>query len=78
MARFKSRIAQLMLKRSAEEGRRISQTEVAKESGVSLPTIQRWYDGTFARIDAETLYALLDYFDCKFEDLIERVEGDGE
>jgi hypothetical protein len=35
---------------------------------------QRGYDGTFDRIDAKILYPLLDYFECKFEDLIERVD----
>lgn len=75
MTSFRPRLKQLMLKRSLEVGKQLTQTEVAEEAGVSLATVQRWYrDGaTFDRIDAETFYALLDYFDCRFEDLIERV-----
>lgn len=73
MASFRSRLKHLMLQKSMELGSPISQTKVAKDTGVSLATIQRWYDGTFNRIDADTLYNLLDYFGCKFEDLIQRV-----
>ena len=63
-----------------EAERQISQTEVHKETGVSFATIQRWYksDYMFDRIDADTLYGLLDYFGCKFEDLIERVADNPE
>lgn len=74
MASFRSRLKELMLKKSVEVQRPLTQTEVAKEAGVSFATVQRVYDGTFKRIDADTLYGLLDYFDCKFEDLIERVD----
>ena len=78
MASFRSRLKQLMLGRSLQVGEQLSQTEVARGSGVSLPTIQRWYDPkyTFNRVDADTLYSLLDYFHCNFEDLIERVDNE--
>jgi DNA-binding Xre family transcriptional regulator len=74
MASFRSRLKTLLLERSAREGRAISQSEVARETGLSFATIQRLYDGKFDRIDSKTLYALLDYFGCKFDDLIERVD----
>ena len=75
MTSFRPRLKQLMLRRSLEIGRPLTQTQVAEEAGVSLATVQRWYrDGVrFERIDAETFYALLDYFNCTFEDLIERI-----
>jgi transcriptional regulator with XRE-family HTH domain len=73
MASFRSRLKPLLLERSAREGRVISQSEVARETGLSFATIQRLYDGNFDRIDAKTLYGLLDYFGCTFDELIERV-----
>lgn len=75
MAAFRSRLRQLMLEQGVKTNRQISQSEVSRQTGVSLPTIQRWYDPeyTFNRVDADTVYCLLDYFECKFEDLIERV-----
>lgn len=75
MASFRSRLKQLMLDRSAKEGKLITQKELEAETRVPYPTIQRWYsDGTFDRIDAKILYPLLDYFGCTFDDLIERVD----
>lgn len=74
MASFRSRLKPLLLERSLKQGKQISQSEVARETQLSFATIQRWYDGEFDRIDAKTLYPLLDYFGCKFEDLIERVD----
>lgn len=74
MASFRSRLKQLMLERSAKEGKLLTQKELEASTHVPYATIQRWYDGEFDRIDAKILYPLLDYFDCKFEDLIERVE----
>ncbi len=76
MARFRSRLRQLMLTKSVEVGKPISQTEVADEAKVSFSTVQRWHkpEYTFDRIDADTLSGLLTYFNCKFEDLIEIVD----
>ena len=74
MASFRSRLRQLMLEQSLKEGKPISQSELSRRTGVPFATIQRWYDGEFKRIDAEILYPLTDFFNCKFEDLIERVE----
>lgn len=76
MARFRSRLRQLMLQKSLAENKPISQTEVAEEAKVSFSTVQRWHkpEYTFDRIDADTLAGLLKYFNCKFEDLIEVVD----
>ena len=76
MAAFRSNLKLLLLNKSAKEERQITQTELSKEAGVSFATVQRLYDdrATFKRIDADTLYGLLDYFGCGFGDLIERVD----
>ena len=74
---FRSRLKQVMLERSVKDGESITQTKLAKETGISLATIQRLSDPieTFKRIDSETLYPLRDYFGCSFDDLIERVDS---
>ncbi len=76
MARFRSRLRQLMLAKSLEAGEHISQTTVAEKAEVSFSTVQRWHkpEYKFDRIDADTLKGLLTYFECKFEDLIEIVD----
>ncbi len=76
MAFFRSRLRQLMLAKSLEDGQQITQTEVADQAKVSFSTIQRLYkpDYTFDSINADTLAGLLRYFNCKFEDLIEVVD----
>lgn len=76
MASFRSRLKQLMWERSVKEGKVLTQKDVEAGAEVPYHTIQRWYDDEkkFDRIDAKILYPLMDYFGCKFEDLIERVE----
>lgn len=73
MARFRTRLKQLMLDKSAKLGEQLSQRDLAEQSGISLATVSRLYTREFDRIDADTLSSLLTYFDCKFEDLIEIV-----
>lgn len=72
MARFRSRLKQLMLDTSAQRGEPISQRQLAKEADISLSTVSRWYrDDNIASLDADTLVKFMDYFQCKFEDLVE-------
>lgn len=74
MTRFRTQLKALMLNKGAERGEPLTQREVSEETNVSLATISRLYNSDFDRIDADTLYALLDYFGCTFEELIERVK----
>lgn len=71
VASFRSHLKKLMLEKSLRDGVQLSQTRVAKDSGVSLPTVQRWYNGGFDRIDADTVKRLMSYFDCTLTELIE-------
>jgi transcriptional regulator with XRE-family HTH domain len=63
-----------MLDYGAKNGEPLSQTRLAEESGVSLPTVQRWYAGGFDRIDANTVHRLTAYFGCTLAELIEVTE----
>jgi DNA-binding Xre family transcriptional regulator len=70
MAGFKSHLKELMLKKSVKMGDRLTQQEVADATGLSLPTIGRWYRGEVDRIEKDTVSKFMKYFDCAFEDLI--------
>lgn len=70
MTGFKSHLKELMLKKSVKVGDRVTQQEVATATGLSLPTVGRWYRGEVDRIDKDTVLKFVKYFDCAFEDLI--------
>lgn len=74
MAKFRARIEQLTLKKSAERGTLITKQELSEKSGVPLTTLSRWYNSSFDRMDADTVLKLRDYFGCTLDDLIEIVE----
>lgn len=76
MARFRTHLKQLMLNKSAKIGHQITQTEVANETKLSLPTISRWYSDKVDRLEADTLIALMKYFDCQLNDIVEITEDD--
>jgi DNA-binding Xre family transcriptional regulator len=74
MARFKSNLEALVLKKSAERGKRITQKELADATGLSLPTISRWYKSDVDRIDLSTVAPLTQFLGCTFNELVELVD----
>lgn len=70
MAGFKTHLKELMLKKSVKIGDRLTQQQVADDTGLSLPTIGRWYRGEVDRIEKDTVLKFMKYFDCGFEDLV--------
>lgn len=70
MAVFNTHLKALLLKKSAADGRLITQTEVAEQTGLSLPTISRWHKGKVDRIEATTVKPLIEFFGCTFADLV--------
>jgi DNA-binding Xre family transcriptional regulator len=74
MATFKVRLRDMMLKKSVEVGHSLTRTEVAEMTGLSIPTISRWYDGAVERIEAPTVSKLLNFFGCTFSDLVQYEE----
>ena len=73
MPRFRTHLKQLLLKKSVTVGEPLSQRQVAQATGLSLPTISRWYRDDIDRLEPATVGKLLDYLGCKFEDLVEFV-----
>lgn len=71
MARFHSQLKQVMLDHSAKTGEPLSQRRLAKETGIALSTISRWYrDDNIATIDPGTLSKLMNYFEVPFDKLV--------
>lgn len=70
MAVFKTNLKPLMLQKSVELGYALTQKEVAEATGLSLPTLSRWYKGEIDRLEAETAAQLMKYFGCDFSDLV--------
>jgi len=52
--------------------KKISQTELAKETGIHRGTIARLYHETALRIDFDVMDELCDYFDCEPGDIFIR------
>lgn len=52
------------------EGRRITNKEIARSTGVSMPTITRWMRNEVSKIDTPVLEAFCRYFECDIADLL--------
>lgn len=77
MPYFKTNLKQLMLQKSVELQRPLNRSDIAEETGLSLPTISRWYNGKVDRVEANTIKALADFFSCDFNELVEYVPDEG-
>ncbi len=53
--------------------RKMKVVDVARETGLNRNTITLLYKETAQRIDFETIEKLCDLFQCKVEDLLEKV-----
>ena len=67
---FQSHLKQLVLNKAARVGHTISQREVAEDTGLSQPTVSKWFSGRMDRIEADTVGKLCAYLECKMTDLI--------
>ncbi|MBI5928383.1 MAG: helix-turn-helix transcriptional regulator [Chloroflexi bacterium] len=75
--KFKPNVRQLLLNKSAAEGRQIEQKEVAEATGLPQMTISRWMNSDgFLRIEAETASKLAEYFGVSWKDVVNIVEDD--
>lgn len=76
MAYFKTNLKTLMLKKSVELNQRLNRGDISQATGLSLPTISRWYNGKVDRVESDTIKKLTTYFECDFTDLVEYVAED--
>lgn len=76
---FQIDLKKLMLQKAANTGEPISQKDVAEVTGLSLPTIGKWFNsGGLDRIDADTVGNLCAYLGCEMTDLITLQSSDSE
>jgi DNA-binding Xre family transcriptional regulator len=70
MSGFKTHLKTLMMKRGLERGEPITQKQIAQATGISQPTLSRWYQGSVDRLEFDTVAKLMRYFNCELSDLI--------
>jgi transcriptional regulator with XRE-family HTH domain len=59
---------------SEDRGKRITLQEVADATGLNINTLSRWSQPkTMQKVDVETAYALVQYFNCTLDELLEFV-----
>jgi DNA-binding Xre family transcriptional regulator len=69
-AGFKTHLKTLMLKKAHEQGNTLSQRQIQEATGISQPTLSRWYQGSIDRLDYDTVKKLMAFFECSFSDLV--------
>lgn len=75
---MQSRLKVLVAEKELRERRRIGLRTIAKEAGVSLPTVQRLMNNTIRRVPVEDLGALCRWLDCDVGDVLYMAEEPGE
>ncbi len=70
--KWKPKVEELLLNKSAAEKRRIEQREVAKVTGLPEATISRWMNTNgFLRFESDTAFKLAEYFGVHWSELVE-------
>ena len=69
--KVRSNLPAIIAKYEADTGTRLTQVQIADDTGIQQPTISVWMsDKQMKRIDADVLLALCDYFGITFNDLL--------
>ena len=68
------KIKELLAKKSAQDGRKISLSEVAKKIGVQRAAMSKLASTSGYVTTTRTLNALCKYFGCKIDELVEYVD----
>lgn len=63
----------LLAQKRMNEKRNISLSEVAKETGISRPTLVAWANNTVTRFDLSVIEGLCQYFEVNLSDLLEYI-----
>ncbi len=74
MKTVQSRLKVLVAEKELRERRRIGLRVIARETGASLPTIQRLMNNTIKRIPIEDLGALCRWLECEVGDMLYMAE----
>jgi putative transcriptional regulator len=68
---IRNRFAELLEKKSRQEGRYIPLAEVAIATGVTRRTLYKWQENQITQLDTKVIDALCAYFGVEFTDLLE-------
>lgn len=69
--KYRLRLPELAKIKAHKEGRTINKHVVSSETGVSYPTIYKYWDNDTQLVHLEILAKLATYFECQIEDLLE-------
>ena len=50
--------------------KKVNQTKISKDTGISAATISRYYNKTYNKINKGDIDKLCNYFECSVDDLI--------
>lgn len=65
-----NRFTQLLLRKMQRDGKRISNREVARSTGLSTLTVNDYANNKVTRFDATVLAKLCTYLDCSLDELL--------
>lgn len=68
--RVTSQVTRLMAEKQLRENRLITPSELARETGLSYPTVLSWVRSDLRRFDEGAIVAFCTYFDCAIGDLL--------
>ncbi len=74
MTPVKNNFWRLLQKKEEKLNRRISFSEIERETGVTRKTLYAWRDNQISRVNTHTVEALCKFLECELKDLIEIVE----
>lgn len=71
-----NRFTELLAVKSRRENRKITREAVAKETGISITSVQNWASNNVTRFDALQIATFCRYFRCDIADLLVLPEKD--
>lgn len=69
-AEVQTRFLELLAEKQRRERRTITREQVAKETGISISSVQKWALNQLSRFDSKQIVAFCDYFNCGIGDLL--------
>lgn len=76
---FRSKLPSLINRKQEQLRRKITQAEIAEETGVRQATVSQWMNwGEFKRLDAQVVAAFAEYLGVETTELYEFVPGESE
>lgn len=70
MTPIKNNFWRLLQEKELKLGRRISFSEIERETGITRKTLYAWRDNRISRVNTNTVEALCKFLECDLGDLI--------